>query len=276
MLASAANIWSYYANSYETSPDLSMGQNFTTGANDTDGTAITLLSALSYDVHFVRISVNCPGASTADGNAAGDLLVDPAGGTSWSSKIDDLVIGFSGVSNQRAWNAVYNFPLYIKAGTSIGWRAKTVHTADLTQGQVLVEVFGQPSRPELIWCGNGVETLGISDSKGTGITPGNNAWGSWTSVGSTTVHHFKSVQYGFNGTDATSSTLQYYFQVGTNSVQLAGSGQHTALVSTSESAEKNSTGYPIPCNIPAGTQMQMRARCSSAPETTYVAVYGVY
>jgi hypothetical protein len=274
-LASAPPAFAYYSSNYASTPSASAGTAFTSGANDADGTAVSCIAALGHDVHWVRVRTVTTGTSTADNNTAGDLLIDPAGGTSWTPLINDLVCG-QGLSLTEPWARVYEFPLFIAAGTSIGWQAKTAHTAGIG-GRIIVEVCGEPSRPETWWCGQGVETLGISDSKGTAITAGaSGAAGSWTSVGSATTRHCRAVQLGVNGSDATALTAQYHFEIGHNSQRLPGSRIHFCAISSGEDGKHTTMGL-INCNIPAGTQMQARATSSSAgPEDIHVAIYGVY
>ncbi len=256
------------------------GTAFTAGASDADAAAVTLLSALAHDVHFLRIRLNGIFLSTADANAVGDILVDPSGGTSWSALVNDLACGFTNntaTANGTSGGVVYEFPLYIAAGSTVGWRAKTAHTADITTGLAFIEAFGEPSRPEMWWCGSGVETLGVSDSKGTSITPGaSGAWGSWTSVGSTTTRHYRSVQLGINGSDATAALKVYRFQLGSGSQQCPGSPTSASTYTTSENGFRTWSGATA-CNIPVGTQMQARGMSAAvSPENIFVGIYGVY
>lgn len=284
-LATEPSVFAYCSDNHPSTPggtDLrDDGTTFTAGASGSDGAAVTLLSALAHDVHFFRVKINGIFLSTADANAVGDILVDPAGGTSWSPLVNDLACGFTGTTSTlgqgTGGGSCYEFPLYIAAGTSVGWRAKTAHTADITTGLILIEAFGEPSRPETHWCGQGVETLGVSDSKGTSITPGaSGSFGSWTSVGSTTTRHFRSVQLGINGSDSAAAGKVYRFEFGSGSARLPGSPATTLSLTAAESGYRAGGGAAA-CNIPVGTQMQARAVCGAAsPENIYVGIYGVY
>lgn len=251
------------------------GTNFTAGANQADGTAVSLIAAIAHDVHFFRIRIQGVSTSGADSNALGDVLIDPAGGTSWSPLVNDICCGFGGASS-TTYMRMYEFPLYIASGSSIGWRAKAQHTANITTGYILIEAYGEPTNPAMWWCGQGVETLGATAAKGTAITPGNSgAAGTWTSVGSTTTKQIKSMQLGVNGSDNNSLNVTYHAEMGYGSVKLPGSGISFANVSTIESAN-HMNPLPVGCSIPVGTQMQARATCSGTAEDIYVALYGVY
>jgi hypothetical protein len=275
-LATSPWVFARCTTNFPAAPSATAGTAFTAGASGVDGTAVALLSALTHDVHFLRIRVGAVNLSGANCNAAGDLLVDPAGGTSWSALINDLACGFThAVSVAGSFDQVYEFPIYIPAGTSIGWRAKTAHTIDIA-GVVLVEAYGEPANPAMWWCGQGVETLGIADSAGTSIASGNTGeWGSWTSVGSPTTRLYKAVQLGINGSDAGALQVFYYFQLGYGSTQLPGMPNLWLVMTTAENGSRISSGL-VTCSIPAGTQLQARGMCSGTAEPIFVAAYGIY
>ncbi len=254
-----------------------VGVNFTAGASGADGTAVSILSALAHDVHYLVLAIGGINTAAADGNAALDVLSDPAGGTSWGSIIDDLCCGMTPVPSATVGlTAWYYFPLWIKAGTSIGVRAKTAHTVAIATGQVAMWAFGEPRRPEQWWCGQKVETIGIADSKGTAVTPGTSgAFGSWTNIGSASSARFGAVQLGINGSDANALANGWWWQLGVGSVQVPGSPTIYRAIATSE--QGGIVGMqPIFCNFPGGTQFQARNAVSSASgEDGYCAVYGV-
>ena len=214
-------------------PVADCGTTVTPGTSNADGTPVTLLAALAFDVHYLVVGFSGMTVSGAAHYALADVLVDPAGGTAWRTFIDDLVCGFSAVA-KHTW---YHFPIFIKSGTSIGSRVRTSHTVAATSPICIIYAFGNPSRPEQWWCGSSVETLGVTaaSSIGTSVTPGNTgAWGNWTNIGAVTSSRYGAVQVGFNGTDAGAALLGYYFQLGYNNVQLPGSPEFYAGVDTTE------------------------------------------
>lgn len=273
-LATNPPVFAYYSSGFAATPTTGPGVAFVAGANSTDGAAVTVLAALTHDVHKLRIRVQVQGATGGDCNAAGDLLIDLAGGTSWSPFINDLVCGF-GNTVVTGMQFVYEFPIFIPAGASLGWQCKWAHTVDGV-GTVVIEAFGEPNRPELWWCGSGVETLGISDAKGTAITSGvSGAVGTWTSVGSPTTRHIKAIQLGVNGSDSVASATSYHFQLGMGSQVLPGTGIVHAAFTAAELGYHHGPGL-MTCNVPIGTQMQVRGTCATTGEVIYVALYGVY
>lgn len=263
-----------------TPPLVTPGTNFTAGASSADGSSVSVLSALAFDVEYLLIgTAGLTGGGGTDSAALLDVLTDPAGGTSWGSFIDDLIVGYTGViSNSVNVGQWYCFPIFIKSGTSIGVRARTAHSSAITTGQVVMIAFGNPSRPETWWCGQKVESLGINagSSAGTDVTPGNTGtYGSWTIIG-TTTHPWGSVQIGFNGSDTAADALGYHWQIGYGSNKLPGSPTLHYQTNVSEYGHPLGQQIPLWCNIAAGTTMQARATCSGAAEVIDVALYGVY
>ncbi len=257
-----------------------VGVNFTANANNADGAAVSVLSALAFDVHYLIVGVAA--ISTSTGNCQGlmDVLYDPAGGTAWSSLIDDLVCGFTPGTNTASGGVQlwYHFPIYIKSGTSLGVQARTLHTSNITSGRVIMQAYGNPSNPEMWWCGQKVESLGINaaTSSGTDVTPANSgAAGTWTTIGTSTAN-YRVVQFGLNGTDATAANLGYYWQIGYSSTQLPGSPTFYSSTSNAETTARVGFGQIIWCDIASGTILQARGTCSGTAEINNVAIYGVY
>lgn len=263
-----------------TPPAALIGTNFTAGANSADGTAVGVIGALAHDVHFLVVGLGGISLATANGQCLVDVLIDPAGGTSWSELIDSLINGFTPVPTAAGislgnW---YYFPLFIKAGSSLGVRARTLHTVDITTGRAVMYALGNPSRPDMWWCGQKVESLGINaaTSTGTNVTPGNSgAFGSWTSIGNPTAKRYGHIQMGVNGSDSTATAIGYYWQLGYGSNKLPGSGTFFTSNTTSEVGQRLFT-LPMWCDIPAGTQMQVRGTASGTAEPHNVGLYGVY
>lgn len=277
-MAPGPPVFAYYTSNYPATPNANQppSTTYTAGASSADGTAVTCLSALGHDVHLVKLHLWGNSSTGVDMNTAGDLLIDPAGGTAWVSLVEDLVCGATKTSAISSSPTSYEFPLWIPAGASVGWRAKNVRAATTAGCMVLVQVYGEPSRPEMWWCGQGVETLGIADAKGTAITPGNSgAAGAWTSVGSPTTRHIKAVQLGVNTSDDTALSAYYHFSLGAGSQLLPGTGLVWKGLATDESGSSLGTGLQY-CNVPVGTQMQARATCNTTAEVLYAAIYGVY
>jgi hypothetical protein len=264
-----------------TPPTTIVGTLFTAGANNADGAAVGVLPALGHDVHYLILGIGGVNSSTDDSDALLDVLVDPAGGTAWAEFISDLICGYSPTPNSaiqlECW---YHFPIFVRAGSSIGVRARCAHTAAITTGRVAMFAHGDPSRPDRWWCGQAVETLGVNpaSSGGTNVTPGgSNAFGAWTNIGDATGARYGAIQMGFNGPGATTNADNMHLEIGYGSTKLPGSQTWHAAYQTTESCFRKMPQILTPCDIPAGTQMQARAKANAAsPQVVDVAIYGVY
>ena len=274
----------YFANETDNITAAATATQVTLGASNADGSAVTLLSALAHDVHFLIITMQA-NASQFGANPCSllDILQDPAGGTSWASFIDDLLFNGSGpgVSTNNGYTYGFAFPVYIKAGTSLGMQGRTAHSSTRVIN-VRCWALGNPSRPELWWCGSHVETVGATPagSRGTNVTPGTSSgFGSWTNIGSTISGAWGAAQVGCGSENSTSMKDQYNFlEMGYGSNKLPGSPRFFVGGNASEQGTLWPHARPWWCDIPVGTQMQARMASSlgSSPDVMQIAIYGVY
>lgn len=261
-----------------TPPASRPGASFTFSGNNVAGTPVSVLSALAQDAQYLVVqSGGCPTISE-DNSAIMELLFDPAGGTSWTS-VAKLIAGASPTHTAGGIQLAhtYHLPLYIKAGTSVGVRAQKNGASGSTGGNVIVWAFGQPKRPEMWWCGQGIEDLAInmSTSKGVSHTPGNTgAFSAFASVG-TTTKRYGALQLGVNSAGNTMSAVAYYWQLGIGGSVAPGAPTQYVSGNASEIAGRNISG-PYFCDIPSGTAIQVRGTCSGTAQAWDVATYGVY
>jgi hypothetical protein len=255
------------------------GTNFTFGGSSADGTAVEILGALARDVCYVE--VECGGCDTGgeDNSALADLLVDPAGGSAWANLAANLVAGAGTIPTQgtRGFVHRYSFPIWISAGSTVGWRARKAGATASTNGYVVIRAYGEPRRPETWWCGTGIESLGITEasSKGTAHTPGNTGtYSAYAAVG-TTTRRYGALQLGVNSSDATMLGVGYYWQMGAGGVQLAGTPTLYVSGSTAEIAYRVLPGT-VWVDVASGTELQVRATCSGTAEAWDVGYYGVF
>lgn len=245
------------------------------GINNADGAPITVLPALEHDVHYLVFGISGGSQAAVDTHVLADFLIDRAGGTDWSELISDVVCGYHSASYG---SQAFHLPLWIPAGASIGCRSR-LSSSPSEVSRLVLAAFGEPNDPSAWWCGQKVESLGINPaaSKGTNITPGDSgAFGSWTNIGSVTSARYGAVAFGINGTDAIMNAIGYYWQIGHSSLKLVGSPTFYSSNNTSEVAARHGWNQPLFCDIPVGTQMQMRATASGSAEVHDAAIYGVY
>lgn len=261
-----------------TPPAALIGTNFTANANNADGTVVSVLSALAHDVHYIEIGLGGINSATLNSASLVDIVVDPAGGTSWANWIDDLVAGYSAIPTAGATGIElwYRFPITLKSGHSIGVRARNASGSNITTGRIVIYAHGHPTAPDMWWSGSKVDSLGINaaSSSGTTITPGNTGtWGSWTTIG-TTARRWGALQYAINGSDSSMLALGVHFEIGVGSARLPMPRQFVSSTS-SEISARTAPGW-IPCDIAETTVMQMRGTANTTAENYNAAIYGVF
>lgn len=238
-----------------------------------------ILSAVDFDVHLIAVGWSSANNAGATRQCVGDLMYDPAGGTSWSVLIPDMIFG-QNISVQAlvCHNQIYVLPVWAPAGSSFGLRFQSVNTSIGVAGAVWV--WGEPSRPELWWCGTKVEVLGVTTSgasAGTQFTPGNNAWSSpWTTIG-TSTKPYGAYQMGIGpGNDTTLNARYYLMQLGIGDAQMPGSPTQYFGTTNAEIRAYAMPQCPLFCDIPSGVVFQARGYCNTTPEVQCVGMYGVY
>jgi hypothetical protein len=257
------------------------GTAITAGANDADGAAVSFITSLTHDVEYLVIGINNFGG-TANTNTSTllDILVDPAGGSTWTTVptlINDLLCGYSvAATGSVAVPVWYHFPVWLKSGHSIGGQARTASGADITTGEVIIYAYGANSNPGSWWCGTSVETIGVDDtiSQGQSHTVGSGSYSSWTNLGSTLSKPCGALQFAVQGTntDTVGGGTAIFFEFGVGSTRI---GPNILRTSTSGETGWTSPSGPIFCSLPASTQLQVRALTSGVPEAHDVAAYAV-
>ena len=166
----------------------SFGASFTPGFN-AYGSYVTLIAGASVtdDAYGILINVNGIGLNTFARDTNVTIGMDQAGGTAFTDTIIDLVTGCpcnSTSATDLLQGVQWFFPLFIKAGTSIGIKGSQ-NQATPTAGSSTVRLFCRPAHPESIRTGSRVVTYGAvpASSCGTAITPGTTADGTYTQLG---------------------------------------------------------------------------------------------
>lgn len=248
------------------------GATITPTQNTTGGAYAQLIAGASVteDVYGIDININTAAVSGAARDALATLGLDPAGGTSYTDVCDLLCSQASTyVTGSGVW---YYFPLWIKAGTSIGMRG-SVNSVDLTAFNAFCRLYCRPTRPELIWCGQRIEQLGVTaaSSTGTSVTMGTTSEGAWTSIGSPT-RQIRYTEWGFGCNDAGMNLSVAHVDIGAGSTQKIIARDRLVIFDTSERVSKI-PGVPIWANVKAGEGMHVRMQCSGAVETVSAALY---
>ena len=258
-------------------PSATPGTSVVPGASNAEGSWTQLASSanIAQDVYGFYIQVAAGATSTAIKSQLLDIGVDPAGGTSYSAIISNLVCGAS-PSLTQAGAREFFFPFYIKGGSSVAAR---IQGSNATAGtvRVIARFYGHRTVPESMSVGAFSETIGtITNSSGVSFTPGNAADGSWVSLG-TTVNPLWWWQLGYQVDNATITAEYTYIEIAHGDA----SNKHTIFKVMHGGTTAETCGLAMPTSllsiaaykpVPGGTTIYVRGRCNTAPDTGYNAV----
>lgn len=256
------------------------GTQFTSGAANADGTAVSMLSALTHDVEYLRLIIGGETITSAnlDNTCLVSILIDPAGGTSWATLISSLLVATVDVGSGTPPGVAFDFPLWIPAGASIGVQARSAVAATPPVLRCIAQAYGGNSNPASWWAGQRVTAIGIdaANSRGTTHTPGNTgAFSSWANLGSALGADAGAMQWAVSGpfNIATWTALIYEMQFGVSDIMIGAPVMHATAIT--EQAWMMPTGL-IFRSIPSGSQIRVRGTCSSAAVAQGVAAYAVH
>ena len=269
-------------------PSLTQGTALTNaiGASNADGAAAVQIGSgsLTHDCEWIEIIVSdCSGdASTVDSSALLDIVIDPAGGTSWDTTnrlIQSLMVGFLPTTTANGFHAWrrWAFPLWVKSGASFAGIGRTVIAAAQT-ANVFIRCYGGVNRPSQWWCGQKVDAVGENraSSAGTSVTPSAsaNTWGTTTNIGSATTR-----RYGYLVPTAcgagTNFTLIRQMQMLIGGTVIGGTYNYN--FASTEIMTGFMDGNPgVFCNVPEGTQLTARVKASgTSGSADQIIIHGV-
>lgn len=256
--------WIY---SLQTKPSTTPGVSVTPGSGS-KGSYVQLASGanLAHDCYWMDLWVNAGSTATTIRDILIDIGLDPAGGTSYAQLggINDIFVPqASRAVDGGRW---FQFPLFIKSGTSVGVRAQANNTSTV---RVQARFFGLPTKPEATPCGTYSETLGVSGNGGTPFTCGNSgAWGSWTSLGSLTrACWFFTLAYGNNV--GTTTAQMYLAELGYgNGANIITIVNMAAMFNPGTSERSGNIPNWGIYEVPAGGTLYVRGSASGTAQTT--------
>ncbi len=277
--------WAYCSDNFgATAAITAPGTAVTPGGSNVKGSAAQVLSALAHDVEFLRIGIQGTYDSGNDSSALFDVMVDPAGGSSYSVLIPDLCGGFQPGSQAGnppfAMNLWYDLPVWIPAGATVAVRAQSA-LASPSDAYVGIVAYGGNRHPEAWWCGQRVTAIGInaSTSKGAAHTPGSGVYSSWGDIGSPLSEACGAVQFAIHGQyqsgfQMVNAFYRWQFGVGGEQIGPTVCKQNTG----SESTCNFPPSGPVFTSLPAGAQFQARGeRVGGGTGYEFdVAVYAVH
>jgi len=267
----------FAVDNWGTNPSSAPGTSVVPGASNAEGTFTQLLTALAQECQGFYITVS-EGATSANAkNHLLDIGIDPAGGSSYTAIISNIVCGssnfFQPAGSQSGGGHRFFFPMRLPAGATVAAR---VQGSNATAGTVRIGIraYGQPSAPWLLPVWQYSETLGtITNSNGVSFTPGNAADGTWVSLG-TTTRDLWWFQLGYQIDNGTVTAEFTWIELGAG-----GSGTQRVLLrrahagSTAEAVGDGMGSQTVWHEgyhpIESGTELWIRGRCNNAPDTGY-------
>ena len=253
-----------------------------TPAQNAYGSYTEILSdtSVTRDCYGILININSNNATTAARNTIVTIGVDTSGGTSYVTLIPDLLGSCAApLTITGALGGIwYYFPVFIKNGTALAAKA-SVNNATVGTLRVACWLFGDPTHPHLIRCGQGVEAIGITaaSSSGTAVTSGTTNEGAWTSLGTTTRTCF-AWQLGMGVNDGTMSAVSYNLDLAADNNATAPKIIIQDAMAASNSTEQFSlTQQDAYMDVASGATMYGRMQCSGTADASLsMAAYGVY
>lgn len=277
MLYTSGNRWNWWV-SNNSAPTGTPGTNRAPGTSNSKSAYTQVLSALAEDVYMIHLKFTQGNTSAAARDILADIGVDPAGGSSYTVLIPDLIVSCC----QNDGNGVeYAFPLFIKAGSTVAVRAQ-VNNATAGNCRCWITCFGAPSRPELVKAGSYCTALTptTASSSGVAITAGSAAAeGSWTLLGTPSDSHWW-WQVGMGVNDSTMTALNYTLDIAHGDATNKDIIFEDIMVLTSSAeaqtrpaAQMLLNGY---CEVPASENIYGRISCSGTPDSNISMIaYGV-
>jgi hypothetical protein len=268
-----------------TRPATNFGTSCTPG-NNTYSAYVSILAGASVtdDVFGIAINFNTVGASATARDTICTIGFDAAGGSSFTDAIVDLLCSNAGLYQQSAGGVGgvwYYFPLFIKAGTSIGYKASQNNAAPAAM-RCHVVLFCRPRRPELVWAGSYVDTFGSTpaSSSGTAFTPGTTSEGAYAQIGSSVASgkNYRYVEFGWGDNSSAQANNITHLDVAvgdaTNKRIVVPNGR---ISSDAGEVVHKPSGQGMYCNLAVGDLLYVRGQSgpNAASTTASAALYAV-
>lgn len=271
-----------------TQPSTTYGTSVTPGTSNAYGSYTSVLSgaSLTADAYMLEVVVNGTFANATDRGMLVTVGFDPAGGTSFGGLggVTGNEISHLLCSGASLWYANgspqagqrFMFPLFVKAGTSIGAKAQT-NSGTAGTIRVAVNLWCQPKRPDAVRAGSFVRTIGATTATtdGTSITCGTASEGAWTSLGSVSDSlWYMEIGMGARSAAQVDALVHGDVSVGDASNKRTVMRDLYCLCSASEQSSKiGRTGAYV--DLKSGDTIYARGQGSAAPNGFSMAAYCV-
>jgi len=236
---------------------------------------IVTASECAYDVYGVLVNLNGMSSAAVAQDCLVDIGIDPAGGTSYTVLLPNLLASCCPAYNVGFGGHWYYFPIFIPAGSSIGARSQG-NVAGFPGSSdtpfAFVTLFGKPRDLSLVKFGTYCLDLGTNTaaSNGTSITSGGASEGSWTTIATSISKPGFWWQIGFGVNDSTMSAVQYHCDLA------IGDGSNKQIViqdrivqsTTSEQLSTMLVSRGCGYEISGGQNAYLRYQCSGTADSS--------
>jgi hypothetical protein len=243
------------------------------GTAHTKGSYVQLIASLNFDVYLVKMMLTDVSASTT--NTA--FLVDIAIGAAGQEEviIPNINAGYACPAVGGA-GLMYEFPLYIPAGSRVAARAQAAIVSDTAN--LMLWCYGEPRYP--IWAGRQVVDYGadLATSRGVTIVAGTaGAEGAWTQIVAATTQDHNYIHAGVGGAADTSVlNAMAYMDIGVGAAAAETPiVEDLAWLSTTTEDMRGFFPLAMPVNVKSGERLSVRISESGAAQSYDTILYGV-
>jgi hypothetical protein len=246
------------------------GTTVTPGASDVEGAWTEVLSDLATEASGIILRLAGAASTGLDKSQVLDLGWDPAGGTAYEAKINNIICGASPGTGVGSGTS-FLFPIRIPVGAAIAVR---IQGSNATPGtvEVAATVYGRPKNSWTVPVAQYSDHVGtITGSQGVTFVPGTDAFGAWVSLGTTTKRLWW-WQIGAQISNATTTAKTTLVELGAGSTGAQRTICRRAISTTTSEVQTHQYPEdlfgPIPYNeVREGSEIWIRGFGDSAPES---------
>lgn len=268
--------WAFFVDSFAggTQPSATAGNgtSVTCAQNAFSGGYTNILSSLAQDIQLLEIQFSANAVSAAARDTLVNLSLD-GGSTVW---IQELLASCAGGVVKGVIS--YLFPIYVKSGVTISAAASVNNAAPGTM-KVRMRAWGQPRDPRHVRVGSFVRSFGTTPatSKGTDITAGQAAEGTYVQLGSNTADRlwWWQVGMGVNNSAMNNFWTNVDLGIGDGSTKRVVIPDQAWITSSGEDMFNMLQVAGCEYDAPAGVGVYGRAQSSGAIVNVSLAGYGV-
>lgn len=264
-------------NGYTTRPAAAFGTSVTPGASNAMGSYSASMATLTKDCYYIVVNFNSGKFAGEARDILADIGIDPAGGTSYSVLLPNLLASNACDYDTFEGGIWYQFPIFIPSGSTIACRAQ-VNAATARTLRCAIWCMGGPTHPHLIRWGTRCEAIGVTtaSSSGTAVTSGTTNEGAWTSLGTSANRNFY-YQMGFGINDLSIVGNTYHLDLAADNNATTPKIIMRECVSNSNTNENLTLVQPEGwMSVPASTTIYGRIQCDGTADSSLsMAAYGV-